>query len=209
MKHLKTIRIIAFAAALCGVWGVPSSASASDDHHSDSVSRSGRSTVTVKMPEYLVLHYYNAVALNLSATSSGESQSGAALSATWTTLGDTSQTLAASATEVGPLSVNITLKNAWAVAGLSRSGTATVSITGTDFLAARAGSTSKINVSGYTLSSSNGVGGSVSGSTITMKLRGVAGQSESVGDVKMNLNFMNTTESGDHTGSFTITAQTI
>ena len=209
MKHLTAIRIIAFVTALSGVCGAPSLASASDESYSASVSKSGRSTVTVKMPEYLVLHYYSAVALNLSATSSGESQSGAALSATWTTLGDTSQTLAASATEVGPLSITVTLKSAWAIAGFSKSGTATVSITGTDFLATRAGSTSKISVSGYTLASRNGATGEVSGSTITMKLRGVTGQPESVGDVKMNLNFRDTTESGDHTGSFTITAQTI
>ncbi|EAT59564.1 hypothetical protein [Chlorobium ferrooxidans] len=209
MKQLKAIRITALIAALFGVWGVPSSARADDDHHSDSISRSGRSTVTVGMPEYLVLHYYSAVALNLSATSSGVSQSGSVLSATWTTLGDTSQILAASATEVGPLSVNVTLKNAWAIAGLSKSGTATVSITGTDFSATRTGSTSKIGVTGYTLSSTNGVSGAVSGSTITMKLRGVTGQTSSVGDVRMNLNFMDTTESGDHVGSFTITAQTI
>jgi len=198
-------------AALLDVCAIPLSARASDDHHSDSdsVSKSGKSTVTVRMPEYLVLHYYSAVALNFSASSSSTSQSGSALSATWTTLGDTSQTFAASTTEVGPQSVNITLKNAWAIAGLSKSGTATVSITGTDFSATRAGSTSRIGVTSYTLASTNGVSGTVSGSTITMKLRGVTSQTQSVGDVRMNLDFMDTTESGDHVGSFTITAQTI
>ncbi|NTW70338.1 MAG: hypothetical protein HGB23_10935, partial [Chlorobiaceae bacterium] len=48
-----------------------------------------------------------------------------------------------------------------------------------------------------------------SGATVTTLLRGVTGQTQTVGDVNMTLNFGNTTESGAHAGSFTITAQTI
>jgi len=202
MKNNKAIRALALGALLLGLSAMPSSAGAT-------VTQAGTTTATVSMPEYLVLHYYSAVALNFSATSASSSQTGSPLSATWTTLGDTSQTLAASATEVGPSSANITLKNAWAIAGLSSSGTATVSISGTDFSATRVGSTSKIGVTGYGLASTNGVSGAVSGSTVTTLLRGVTGQTQTVGDVRMTLNFADTTESGAHTGSFTITAQTI
>ncbi|NTU45160.1 MAG: hypothetical protein HGA99_10345 [Chlorobiaceae bacterium] len=203
MKNSKSLRTLALGAALLGLSVMPSSVMAAP------VSQSGTTTTTVTMPEYLVLHYYSAVALNFSATSSSASQTGSPLSATWTTLGDTSTTLAASASEVGPTSANITLKNAWAIAGLSSSGTATVSITGTDFSATRVGSTSKIGVTGYGLASTNGVSGAVTGATVTTLLRGVTGQTQTVGDVKMTLNFSNTTESGAHAGSFTITAQTI
>jgi hypothetical protein len=207
MKNLKSIRSLAIGAALLGVCGTPASAHAVPSGES----QSGKTNVTVTMPEYLVLHYYSDVALNFSATSSSVSQSGGStLTPTWSTsLGDTTHNLAASATEVGPSSVNITLKNAWAIAGLSRSGTATVSITGTDFSATREGSKSKIDVSGYALATTSGVSGAVSGSSITTLLRGVAGQTPTVGDVKMRLGFSNTTESGAHSGSFTITAQTI
>ncbi|NTW68807.1 MAG: hypothetical protein HGB23_03025 [Chlorobiaceae bacterium] len=203
MRNNKAIRTIALGAALLGLCSISPSANAAP------VSQSGTTTTTVTMPEYMVLHYYSAVALNFSATSSSASQTGSPLSATWTTLGDTSTTLAASATEVGPSSAKITLKNAWAIAGLSSSGTATVSITGTDFSATRVGSTSKIGVTGYGLASTNGVSGAVSGATVTTLLRGVTGQTQTVGDVNMTLNFGNTTESGAHAGSFTITAQTI
>jgi hypothetical protein len=199
---LNSLRSLALGAALLGTCVMPSSAKAA-------VSQSGTTTVTVTMPEYLVLHYYSDVALNFSATSASKGASASPLSATWTTLGDREETLEASATEVGPSSANITLKNAWAIAGLSSSGTATVSITGTNFSSTRSGSTSQIGVSGYALASSNGVSGAVSGSTITTQLRGVSGQSQTVGDVKMKLDFSKTTESGAHAGTFTITAQTI
>jgi hypothetical protein len=207
MKNLKSIRSLALGAALLGVCGIPSAAQAVPSVES----QSGKTNVTVTMPEYLVLHYYSDVALNFSATSSSVAQSGGStLTPTWSTsLGDTTHNLAASATEVGPSSVNITLKNAWAIAGLSRSGTATVSITGTDFSATREGSKSKIDVSGYALATASGVSGAASGSSITALLRGVAGQTPTVGDVKMRLGFSNTTEAGAHSGSFTITAQTI
>jgi hypothetical protein len=173
------------------------------------VIQSGTTTVTVTMPEYLVLHYYSDVALNFSATSASKPASSSPFSATWTTLGDREEMLDAAASEVGPTSANITLKNAWAIAGLSNSGTATVSITGTNFTSTKSGSTSKIDVSGYALASTNGVSGAVSGSTITTQLRGVNGQTQTTGDVKMKLDFTNTIESGAHAGSFTITAQTI
>ena len=201
-KPLNSLRSIALAAALLGTCVMPSSAKAV-------VSQSGVTNVTVSMPEYLVLHYYSDVALNFSATSASSSQKGSELSATWTTLGDTEAKLEASATEVGPSSANVTLKNAWAIAGLSSSGTATVSITGTNFTSTRSGSTSQIGVSDYALASSNGVSGAVSGSTITTQLRGVSGQTQTRGDVNMKLDFSKTTESGAHSGTFTITAQTI
>ncbi|NHQ60862.1 hypothetical protein G9409_10290, partial [Chlorobium sp. BLA1] len=50
MKHLKTIRTIALGAALLAMSAMPKSAEAA-------VTQSGTTTVTVTMPEYLVLHY--------------------------------------------------------------------------------------------------------------------------------------------------------
>jgi hypothetical protein len=199
---LNALRSIVLGAALTGIGAMPSSARAA-------VSQSGVTAVTVTMPEYLVLHYYSDVSLNFSAASASKGASSSPLSATWTTLGDRDETLDASATEVGPSSVSITLKNAWAVAGLSNSGTATVSITGTNFTSTRSGSTSQIGVSDYALANTNGVSGAVSGSTITTQLRGVSGQTRTAGDVEIKLDFLKTTESGAHAGIFAITAQTI
>ncbi len=163
------------------------------------------------MPEYIVLHYYSGINLNFTATSANTSEASSTLTPTWTATGDSVQTLAASATEVGPATMNVTLKNAWAIAGLSSAGTATVAITGTDFSATRSTSSSIIAASDYQVASSQGVGASdkAGAASITTYLRGVSGQTQTVGDVKMKLNFSNTTESGAHKGTFTITATTI
>lgn len=171
-------------------------------------SQSGSTTVTVSMPEYLVLHYYSAIGINFTAASAASSSTGS-FELSWTDLGASASTeLAASASATGPASTTVTLENAWALAGLSSSGTASVEISG-DSSFDKAGSASSIAVSDYRVATDAGVGGSVEGQQVTTRLRGVGSEAGTVGDVKMNLDFSNTTQAGSHTGTFTIVAQTI
>ncbi|MDT9547404.1 MAG: hypothetical protein HQ516_03020 [Chlorobium sp.] len=168
-------------------------------------SASGTTTMTVTMPEYIVLRYYSSIALNFTASSSTTGGASEAMSIKWTVdEGDT--TLAANIadpTELGVSPRKIKLQNVWAIAGLSPSGTATVKIEGTDLTKQNGNEQSTIGVTDWTVAS-----GKTTGEEITTNLRGIAG-GVTKGDVNMTMDFAKTSMSGDHKGSFTITVQTI
>jgi len=99
----------------------------------------------------------------------------------------------------------VSIPNVWAVRGFSASGTAGVSIAipvGKNTLSRE---TSKIAISNAKVTS----GGS-SSSSLTVPLNGIARSRATLGGVEMDLNFVNTSLSGLHTGGqYTITASTI
>ncbi|ABB23953.1 hypothetical protein [Pelodictyon luteolum] len=168
-------------------------------------SASGKTDMTVTMPEYIVLRYYDKISLTFTSASAATAKGDKSFEATWTG-GDA--TLNADVTlpdELGAATRKIKLQNAWAIAGLSPSGTASVTIEGTDLTKKdNSGSAvSTIGVENWTVSD-----GTSESNAITTTLRGVSGGAKK-GDVNMSLNFKNTTMSGDHTGTFTITVQTI
>lgn len=203
MTTKSTLARVILSAALLAAGILPKAAYADSDYSGESVS--GTTNLKVVMPEYIVLHYYSDIQLSFTAASSAESNGSLSpLTASWTTSTEGGEVFDANITgtaEAGDASRDITLKNVWSIAGLSPSGEARVSITGTDL--EKDDSSSKIDTADWKVAV-----GSNAGRSIDTELRGISG-SQTKGDVKMKLDFSDTTESGEHDGSFTITAVTI
>ncbi|ABB23962.1 hypothetical protein [Pelodictyon luteolum] len=203
MTTKSTLSRVILCAALLAAGALPQTAYADRGESGESVS--GTTNLKVVMPEYIVLHYYSDIQLSFTAASSAESDGTLSpLTASWTTATEGGEVFDAnitSAAEAGDATRAITLKNVWSIAGLSPSGEARVSITGTDL--EKDDSSSKIDTEDWKVAV-----GSNAGKSIETDLRGISGK-QTKGDVKMTLNFANTTESGEHDGSFTITAITI
>ncbi len=190
-------------AALLGTFGVSSSAHAA-------ASQNGTTSLTVTMPEFIVLSYYGNLGLTLTANNS-TSASDAAYNIAWADTGTGDAVTTISGAGGGADSQAITLQNAWAIRGLAPTGKATVAIESVSSSLSRtsgvggAAVTSTIAMSGLNV----GYGGATS-TSINAPLNGLSSGSATKGDVTMTLNFANTKLSGQHTGgSFKITATTI
>jgi hypothetical protein len=196
----KKIRSIALGAALLGATCFSSSAHAA-------TTQTGTTNVTVITPAFVVLSYYDTINLTLSAPTSGDGKVSTAqgVSVSWNGGQDT-QTVDAGIAATGGTGVTaVTLQNAWAVRGLSPSGTVTVAIASASGDTLTNG-TSTIGMSGYTVSS----GAVAAAASITAPLAGLSAANSTKGNVNLNLNFSGTTKSGAHTGGkFQITATTI
>jgi methionine-rich copper-binding protein CopC len=201
MSTRKTLSRIILAESLFTAGLIPASAHAVVATQS----ASGKTDMTVTMPEYIVLRYYDNISLTFTGASGATSKGNKSFEATWTGSDATLDANVALPDELGAITRNIKLQNAWAIAGLSPSGTASVKITGTNLTKKDDKGTeiSVIEVTNWTVSD-----GKNNADEITTTLRGVAG-AVNKGDVNMVLNFANTTMSGDHSGTFTITVQTI
>lgn len=196
MTQKKSIRRALLGAALLLAAGTPLKAQAA-------VSQSGTSNLTVTLPDFIVLSYYNSVGLNFTTTTNATSPGTAGpsnIDVSWTDGTGKSLDVLTASLDSSKTSKAVTLKNAWAIAGLSNTGTAKVSISGTDL--AKASTNSKIGASG---SYKVAVGSGTPAASITTNL----GLTSAAGDVSMTLDFSPTTQSGAHTGTFTITAETI
>jgi hypothetical protein len=200
-------RAIAIAAALFAA-GTPACTQAAQ-------SVSGISTVTVTVPDVIILDYFNSINLGLAGQAEGHkhdlySQSNIGGSdQTIDGTGElTTDTLSdANLAALKGSDINLTLKNAWAVRGFSSSGKATVSIDG-DGTLKKASSTSTIAVSKLLVMVDGAAAGSAAKS-VEANLKGIQKANATLGDVVMGLNFSGTSASGDYTGTFTITAVTM
>ncbi|NTV98365.1 MAG: hypothetical protein HGA70_04305 [Chlorobiaceae bacterium] len=172
-------------------------------------STSGSADVTAVVPEFIVLHYYSSIALNfitpdsetisegensLNVTWKGESSDGKALSG---------GSLMDAKLELDGTRTTVTLNDVWAVRGFSREGYANVAITlPIDKMT--------LGKSEIVMSNAQVSDGEQLGETIKTKLNGIARSSATHGGVQMDLDFTNTTLSGNHTGGkYMITATTI
>ncbi len=169
--------------------------------------QSATTAVTVTTSDFLVLSYYDTIALTF-AGNSGTATLGTATSSGGLTMLSTTALQSvgwgASASTANS-AVNIALTNAWAVRGLSTSGTTRVAIappTGSTQVLSYSGS--NITLGSFTVRPSGGS----SGATVTATLLGLANPTE--GDVLMNVDFSTTTRVGTHSGgSFILTATNI
>lgn len=194
-------------------------------------SQSGQTTLTIKLPDYMVLSYFSSLDLELTKTGTKLGAVGAsktsALGAPAGLAKDMelgAGSLAAdgfSAYDLNDKDNIVTLSNAWAITGLSPSGYAAVSIKGDSGSAKgntltnteqgtdkHTGVKSTIAVD-YAVSSSGYGNTGYTDEKLEVPLNGGYGGSATVGDIMLKLNFANTRSSGEHKGSFWVTAETI
>ncbi|TCD47424.1 hypothetical protein [Chlorobium sp. N1] len=198
MTIRKTLSRAIIGATLIAAGFAPSSANAS-------VSASGTTNMNVTVPEYIVLRYYSNINLAFTASSSSSASGDKAFEATWSGSDGVAFNAEIAAPEaISPATRKVTLSNVWSVAGLSPSGTASVAIEGSNLTQGSGEALSTIGVKDWKVSTST----VSAASSITTTLRGISGGA-TTGNVSMTLDFSETTRSGAHTGTFTITAETI
>ncbi|TLU83346.1 MAG: hypothetical protein FDX30_09935 [Chlorobium sp.] len=175
----------------------------------------GNSNVSVSVPSVIILDYFDNI--NISLPEVQESHGHGAYTAQLVSWADqtvngpegltTSNVTTPSTNGLdGTNTIDLVLKNTWAVRGLSTSGTATVSISqptafnlknaNNDVLSSIAVSNIKIQTTGKTASSSIN----------DVPLKGIPKANATLGDVLMSLNLKDTVLAGNYTGTLTITA---
>jgi hypothetical protein len=176
---------------------------------------SGSSTVTVSVPDVIILDYFTKI--NLGLAGQAEKHDHGTYSQADLGTGDQSfegrgalssdnLTEAGSALLKGS-DVNLTLRNVWAVRGFSSTGNAKVSITGPTTLTQESGSSS-IGVSKLQVMV-DGEKAENAATSVNTTLKGIQKSNAVMGDILMGLNFTNTSVAGDYTGTVTITAVTM
>ncbi len=192
------IRNIIIAAAL--LTGLSSQALAA--------STSGTTNVSVRVPEFIVMHYYSTITLNfdtqtVEAIDEGSNEVDADWNGNTTGNGLDANSLMNASLELDGTKTNVKLNNVWAVRGFSKSGNAKIEVTVPSNKLQNGAS--EITMSNVKVSDD-----AQSGSSITTKLNGVSKNRATTGNIEMDLDFSNTTRSGSHTGAqYTITATTI
>ena len=194
-------RLLLGAALLAG--GVPASAMAASQQ-----TATANSTVTITVPDLIILDYYSQIKLNLAGTKEMLDNDTLTLSGNLsdvTQSGDGLSSPKSSNLAAFKGTTTFTANNAWAVRGFSSNGKATINITGpTDnkFTSGSAGS-SYILLSGLkALSGGSNVTNITGGTTL-------AGATPTYGNIQMDLDFSKTTMAGDYSGQITITASTL
>lgn len=200
------LRTITLAATLLAA-GAPSSAQAAQ--------ASGSSTVTVTVPDVIILDFFKSINLGLASQTEehdhgtyeqtgirgGDQEVSATGALTTNSLVDANTALLQGS------DVTLTLKNVWAVRGFSSNGKATVSVTGPETLTNESTS-STIGVSKL-LVMVDGAKAADAKQSITANLNGIQKSSATLGDVLLGLNFSRTTVSGNYSGTITISAVTL
>lgn len=169
----------------------------------------GTTNVSIVLPDLIILHYYSGLTLNFEQFSSAEDQGSAEFDVSWNGEAESTSELTDENTEIDlPDRVSLQLPNVWAIRGLSPSGNAKVSIS-VNNKTLTAG-TSKITIEegegNIQIEDNEGH----SGTTINTSLKGIATSEATIGNVRITLNFSETTRAGLHTGGqYKITAETI
>ncbi|NTV98363.1 MAG: hypothetical protein HGA70_04295 [Chlorobiaceae bacterium] len=172
--------------------------------------RTGTTNVSIVLPDLIILHYYSALNLTFEQYSQSVNEGSAGTyNVQWTGTTDSGTAMTTSAIQdVLPGTVSMTIPNVWAVRGLSPSGNAQVSISVLN--SQLSSGTSRVNIvtgSGNTEINDNA---GHSGSNITTALNGITAANATIGNVKMTLDFSQTTLAGAHTGGqYMITAVTL
>ncbi len=170
---------------------------------------SGKTSLTIKLPNCIILHYYSGLTINFEQFSSPVDEGSADFQVQWSGQSESRSTL--SEGNIGaalPNKVSIELPNVWAVRGLSLSGNAKVSISVTKNLLVSGPSRITIEKGEGNIELNDNAGRS--GTMINTSLNGITSSEATIGNVRMTLNFSETTRAGLHTGGqYKITAETI
>ncbi len=164
--------------------------------------------VSIKLPNCIILHYYSGLTINFEEFTSAIDEGAADFNVQWdgTTTGDSD--IATEAELSIPSRVSVNLPNVWAIRGLSPSGNAKVSITVTRNELVSGPSKITIAEGSGSIKIEDNYGHS--GTNINTSLNGIGTAEATIGNVRMTLDFSETTRAGLHTGGqYKITAQTI
>ena len=174
-------------------------------------SSSGEAKVSATLPEFIILHYYSALELNFEKPSSETIDEGDnSMNVAWSGIVNDNDELKPKNLRDAKLEldndlVTVSLPDIWAVRGFSPNGKAEISIE-----IPNNGKTLKRGKSVIEMSNSKVTEGKKSGKSIKVDLNGIAKSRATTGGVIMDLDFMKTTRSGEHTGGlYKITAKTI
>jgi len=165
--------------------------------------------VSIRLPDCIILHYYSGLTINFEQFSSAFDEGAAEFDVQFTGEATGSSDIGTEIREPAiPGSVSLNLPNVWAIRGLSPSGNAKVSITVTR--SELVSGPSKISIS----QGSNGIliedNYGHAGTNINTSLNGIGTAEATIGNVRMTLDFSETTRAGLHTGGqYKITAETI
>jgi hypothetical protein len=205
MSLKKTIGSTIFGAMLLGAGFAPSTAQASVGAATPKAE--GRTEVTVTMPNFIILSYYKNLDLTFTAATAASGQERKGIDVAWNqTEVNVEGNPELTSEGGGSDKIRVNLLRAWAVRGLSPSGTAKVSISQDEQKLVSKDEKSVIGMNSFSVSYEKSTGAEITG----IPLHGLASSKATVGDAAMTLDFANTTESGRHSGgSFTITAETI
>lgn len=204
----QTIRALAFAAAML-------TAGASTPASAATQTGTGYSTITISVPDVIILDYFTSI--NLGLAGQGESHEHSSYSQSDLSGSDqsidgsgalTTSTISdADLSALRGTDITLTLRNVWAVRGFSATGKASVSVAGPSTLV-KGATSSTIGVSKLQVLV-DGASTSSASSSISTNLNGIQKGDATMGDVLMGLNFANTSLAGDYTGTITITAITL
>jgi len=191
-----------FSALLLGVNSVPAPLSGA--------SKTGTTTLSITLPDCIILHYYSTLNLTFEEYSQAVDEGGSGTwNVQWSGAAEGGNQLSASTIQnVLPGTVTMTIPNVWAVRGLSPSGNAKVTLTVVN--SQLVSGSSKITIlsgSGQTQIDDNA---GHSGTSINTSLNGIAASNATIGNVRMTLDFSQTNMAGAHSGGqYKITAETI
>ncbi len=175
----------------------------------NSKSTVGTTNLSIELPDLIILHYYSGLTLNFEEFSSSEDLGSAEFDVLWNGEAESTSELTDENTELDlPDLVSLQLPNVWAIRGLSPSGNAKVSISLNNNILTSGPSRIIIEEGEGNIEIEDNAGHS--GTTINTSLKGIATSEATVGNVRITLNFSETTRAGLHTGGqYKITAETI
>ncbi len=174
-----------------------------------SQSTTGTTNISIELPDLIILHYYSGLTLNFEEFSSAEDRGSAEFDVLWNGEAESTSELTDENTELDlPDLVSLQLPNVWAIRGLSPSGNAKVSISLNNNILTSGPSRIIIEEGEGNIEIEDNAGHS--GTTINTSLKGIATSEATVGNVRITLNFSETTRAGLHTGGqYKIIAETI
>ncbi len=169
----------------------------------------GKTNVSIVLPDLIILHYYSGLTLNFEQFSSAENTGSAEFDVQWNGEAESSDELTGENTELNlPDNVSLDLPNVWAIRGLSPSGNAKVSISVNNRVLTSGPSKIYIEEGAGNIQIDDNRGHS--GTSINASLNGITASEATIGNVRITLNFSETTRAGLHTGGqYKITAETI
>ncbi|WP_287373439.1 hypothetical protein [Prosthecochloris sp.] len=169
----------------------------------------GSTNISIVLPDLIILHYYSGLTLNFEEFSSAEDRGSADFDVQWNGDAESTSQLNDENTEIDlPDRVSLQLPNVWAIRGLSPSGNAKVSISLNNNVLTSGSSRIIIEEGEGNIQIEDNAGHS--GTTINTSLKGITSSEATIGNVRITLNFSETTKAGLHTGGqYKITAETI
>lgn len=211
MNNLNMLKSMLLSSAILTATALPMNIATAKPEENSGASTSGTAKVSATLPEFIILHYYSVIDLNFDTPSSEAIDEGSnAMNVTWAgSVYDNDElkpeNLTDAKLELDNDLVTVSLPNVWAVRGFAPNGKAKVSIE-----IPEGGDALKQQSSIIEMSSMNVTQGNNTSTSLDVELNGIAKSRATTGGVTMDLDFMKTTRSGEHTGGlYKITAQTI